>query len=294
MRKKATVVGPSIVVFIAAGIAGIAIVPTDPAVRAIHRGAVGAAAETSIVTAAAGAGMARAAAQPDFSAEWPALVERIERAHIGGDLQDLRSARADCRRLLDAAAAGPPRAQLRYALAYVNWRLLNHPDVTDGDERDDLGDEAVELLRENIAADDADVEAHALLGAVYGRQITSMWRGMTLGRRASAALDTAREIDERNPRFLLIKGVEMYHRPGMMGGGADDAEPWLRAAVGFFEAQPADPPWPNWGRADAYAWLGRTLAALDDEAGAREQYEKALAVEPDFDWVREVLLPRLR
>ena len=241
----------------------------------------------------AAAGIAGTAAQSDPGGELPALVDRIERAHIGGDVQDLMAARADCRRLLDGAPAGAPRAQLRYALAYVDWRLLNHPGVTDGDERDDLGDEAVELLRENIAADDADVEAHALLGAVYGRQITSVWRGMTLGRRASAALAAARALDERNPRFLFLKGIEMYHRPGMMGGGADEAEPWLRAAVGFFEAQPADPPWPNWGRADAYAWLGLTLAALDDEAGAREQYEKALEVEPDFYWVREVLLPRL-
>lgn len=271
----AAVTGTSIAVAVAAGIAGIAIVVIDPVVLAIHRGAVG------------------AAAQSNPGEELPGLVERIERAHIGGDVQDLWAAREDCRRLLDAAAAGTPRARLRYALAYVGWRLLNHPDVADGDERDDLGDEAVALLRENIEADEGDIEAHTLLGAVYGRQITSMWRGMTLGRRASAALDAARELDERNPRLLLMKGIEMYHRPGMMGGGADDAEPWLRAAVGFFEAQPADTPWPNWGRADAYAWLGLTLAALDDDAGAREQYEKALEVEPDFYWVREVLLPRL-
>ena len=246
---------------------------------------------TFIVVAVAA--VAGAAAQSGFDREWPALVERIERAHITGDVQGLMDARADCRRLLDGTPTGPQRAQLRYALAYANWRLLGHRDVTDGDERDDLGDEAVELLQENIAADDGDIEAHAPLGGVWGIQITSAWRGMRLGGRASAALDAARALDERNPRFLLVKGTDAFHRPGMFGGGADKAEPWLRAAVGFFEAQPADLPWPNWGRADAYAWLGRTLARLGDAAGAREQYTKALEIEPDFQWVRGVLLPDL-
>ena len=79
----------------------------------------------------------------------------------------------------------------------------------------------------------------------------------------------------------------------MFGGGVDRAERWFRSAVGFFEAQPADPAWPDWGRADAYAWLGRTLETLGNTAGARVQYRKALDVEPEFAWVRDVLLPDL-
>ena len=71
------------------------------------------------------------------------------------------------------------------------------------------------------------------------------------------------------------------------------ARPWFRSAVGFFEAQPTDPAWPDWGRADAHAWLGRTLARLGNTADAREQYRKALDVEPEFAWVRDVLLPDL-
>ena len=86
----------------------------------------------------------------------------------------------------------------------------------------------------------------------------------------------------RHPRLLLLQGIDTFHRPRMFGGGIDRAERWFRSAVGFFEAQPADRPWPDWGRAEAYAWLGRTLARLGDTAAAREQYMKALDVESEF------------
>lgn len=236
---------------------------------------------------------AAVSAQSDFDRTWPALVEQLDRTHVAGDLQGLMDVRADCRQLLDEPLSERQRRQVHYAIAYADWRLLGHPDMLDNEDRDELGDEAVELLRANVAADDTDVESQALLGGILGIQITSAWRAMRLGRRASAALDAARTLDERNPRFLLLKGIEMFHRPGMLGGGAEDAEPWFRSAAGFFEVQPPDQPWPDWGRADAYAWLGRTLARLGDAAGAREQYEKALDVEPDYAWVRDVLLPRL-
>ena len=241
----------------------------------------------------AAAGMAQGAEQSRFDREWPVLVDRVERGQVAGDVQVLMDVRRDCRLLLDEALTHRQQALVRYAIAYANWRLLSASHSLDDDQRDDLGDEAVELLEQNIETDNGDVESRALLGGVWGIQITSAWRGMRFGRRATAAFDGARAIDERNPRLLLLQGIDTFHRPDMFGGGVDRAERWFRSAVGFFEAQPADPAWPDWGRADAYAWLGRTLETLGNTAGAREQYRKALDVEPEFVWVRDVLLSNL-
>lgn len=238
-------------------------------------------------------GGAGIAAQSGFDGEWPALLERLERAHITGDIQGLTDARAELRRWMAEPLAEREQQQVRYAIAYANWRLLAHPDLRDHDDRDDWGDEAVELLRENLEADDGDIESHALLGSVWGMQITSMWSAMRLGGRASEALDAAQALDGSNPRFLLLKGIDLFHRPERFGGGAERAEAWFRSAAGFFDAQPAGQPWPDWGRPDAYAWLGRTLERLGDEAAARKSYEQALAIEPDFSWVSDALLPRL-
>jgi len=209
-------------------------------------------------------------------------------------MQGMTAARDAARWRLDEAPPGEARARLRYLLAYANWRLLGADPAPAGNARDALADEAESTLRTNLDARDDDVEAHALLGAVYGMKIgSSMWRGITIGRRASRAFDEARAVDEGNPRFLLLKGLDVYHRPERFGGGLERAERWFRSAVGFFAAQPSDAPWPHWGRRDAHAWLGRTLARLGDPDAAREQYERALAIEPGYAWVRDRLLPDL-
>ena len=235
-----------------------------------------------------------AAARTGADREWAAIVDVLDRAVVVGDAEGIDAARDRGLRLLDGALTGRQRARVRYLVAYANWRALGaRPDLAGGD-RDRLADEAAALLAENIAARDADVEAHALLGAVFGMKIgSSTWRGMTLGRRAARAFDAARAIDERNPRFLLLKGIDAFHRPAMFGGGPERAEAWFRSAIGHFEAQPPDLPWPNWGLLDARAWLGQTLARRGDPDGAREQYGLALEAAPDYAFVRRVLLPGL-
>ena len=233
---------------------------------------------------------ARSAAAPDRAA----IVDRIERSVVAGDAEGIAASRDAARQRLERAATEERRRPLRYLVAYANWRLLGTSPPPEDDERDALADEAESMLAANLAANAEDVEAQALLGAVYGMKIgSSTWRGMTLGPRAGRALDAARAIDERNPRFLLLKGLDVYHRPAMFGGGLERAERWFRSAVGFFAARPSDDPWPNWGRLDAHAWLGRTLARLGDENGARQQYERVLRAEPDHAFVRDFLLPRL-
>ncbi len=240
------------------------------------------------------AGPAGAQEPPAADPARAAIAGDLDRAVVAGDVEGIAAARDAARRRLEEAPSGEAQARLRYLLAYANWRLLGTDPAPAGDERDALADEAESMLRANLAVRDDDAEAHALLGAVYGMKIgNSMWRGMTLGRRASRAFDEAREIDERNPRFLLLKGLDVYHRPARFGGGLERAERWFRSAVGFFAAQPPDAPRPNWGRLDAHAWLGRTLARLGDPDAAREQYERALAIEPDYVWVRDFLLPDL-
>lgn len=241
-----------------------------------------------------GVGAAEAQVTPRGDPESAAIVDRLRRSAVAGDAEAIAAARDATRRLLQRAPTEEDRRPLRYLLAYANWRLLGTHPPPDGNERDALADEAESMLAANLAGNEADVEAQALLGAVYGMKIgSSTWRGMTLGRRAGRALDAARAIDERNPRFLLLRGLDIYHRPAMFGGGLERAERWFRAAVGFFAAQPSDPPWPNWGRLDAHAWLGRTLARLGDVDAAREQYAKVLEAEPDHAFVRDFLLPRL-
>jgi tetratricopeptide (TPR) repeat protein len=137
-------------------------------------------------------------------------------------------------------------------------------------------------------------KAHALLSTVYGQEIgTSMWKGITLGPKASLSIDTAMKLARDNPRVALQAGVGAWFTPKMFGGGMDKAEKELRRAEALFARQPADAVWPNWGRLDVLAWMGQLLAAKGDRQRARAYYQRAIESEPDYVWVRDVLLPAL-
>ena len=228
-----------------------------------------------------------------FDETFAALIDRLERAYVQGNAPELLAVRADLAELLDTGLTGGQRSITRYTVAYVNWRLFTIPDGVPADDRSALLDDAVDLLTRDLDADDGNAESHALLASVYGMQIDSAWKGMTLGRRASRASARALELAPANPRVLLQDGVGKLHTPGMFGGGADRAEAMLLRALAAFRTEPPDRPWPRWGRIDTYAWLGQISAERGDLAVARRYYQQALEVEPGFAWVRYALLPAL-
>ena len=248
-----------------------------------------------VVLAAACAALVAPAAPvaADFDETFAALVERLERAYPAGDAAELLAVRADLADLPDAGLTAGQRSLTRYTTAYVNWRLFTIPDAVPADDRAALLDDAVDLLTRDLEADDGNAESHALLASVYGMQIDSAWKGMTLGRRASRASARALELAPGNPRVLLQDGVGKLHTPRMFGGGADRAEAMLHRALAAFRTEPPDRPWPRWGLIDAYAWLGQISVERDDLAAARRHYGQALDLEPEFAWVRYALLPAL-
>lgn len=225
-------------------------------------------------------------------ADWSQLTTRLEKAAIDGATNDLKAIRADLMQRI--TAPGRDEAALRYAAAYAAYRLVNLPGVTDK-EKTALLDDAIAQLQAVVKRNPKDAEAHALLGSVYGLQIAAapFVRGMTLGPRANAALDRAAEIDGGNPRVLLVQGVSAFNTPAMFGGGTDKAEQFLRRSLDRFATEPANKPWPNWGRFDAHVWLGQALLQKGNRAGARAEYDQARTLAPNSGWLRYVLLPEL-
>ena len=233
-------------------------------------------------------------AAADFQEAWPGLLDRIERAYVQGDSADMTAVRTALKDLLATDLSGGERSIARYTIAYLDWRLFTLRQGLPDDERDALLEEAVELLTEDIADNEENAESHALLASVYGMQIgSSAWRGMILGMRASRSSARALDLEPANPRILLLDGVGKLHTPAMFGGGEEKAEALLQRAVAAFQTEPADRPWPRWGLIDAYAWLGQIMVRRADHRAARRYYMDALDIEPEFRWVRGVLLPAL-
>jgi tetratricopeptide (TPR) repeat protein len=216
---------------------------------------------------------------------------QIEAASTRGDIEQVRGARALVERAL-TAFAGDPLLQHYYAYAlYREANLLVGRERNEKEYRALL--EQADSVLEQSASKLALPETYALHSSVLGQLINNPLRGMTLGPRSSSAMDRAVELGPRNPRVWMLRGVNAMFTPAMFGGGIEKAEGYLRKAITLFTDDKPTPPFPAWGHAEAYAWLGQVLRKQKRIDEARLAYGKALQIEPDFGWVRNVLLPAL-
>jgi hypothetical protein len=221
------------------------------------------------------------------------VVGRLEAAVLREDAPAVQAVRLDLLRRLATAPADRAPA-IRYTVAYAAWRLAFGRSV-DPREQALLVDDAVTQLRTVLDVQPRHAEALGLLSGVYGAKISKAPDlGMTLGPESGQLLSRALALEPDNPRLLLLRGQSLFHTPPEYGGSVREAETVLRRATEAFARVGADAPWPHWGRFDAHAWLGQALAARQDKAGARAEYEKALALAPESGWVKYVLLPAVK
>jgi tetratricopeptide (TPR) repeat protein len=225
---------------------------------------------------------------------WTDIVARLDHGAAASDAAELRAAIADAHTLAEASTKDRERALALSGAAYGAWRLCVLPDVQTS-ESVALMKRAEQDLRALLKINPRSGEAYAMLANVLGQMIrlSGGANKMELGPEASANRAEAMRVEPDNPRVVLLGAVTLFHTPPEYGGGPDKAEADLRRAIALFAQEPPNRPWPNWGRFDAHAWLGQTLAARGDKAGARAEYNLALAEWPQSRWVRSVLLPAL-
>ncbi len=83
-------------------------------------------------------------------------------------------------------------------------------------------------------------------------------------------------------------GISYLERPELFGGDVDKAEASFNKAIQLFEkSHNLRAGWPTWGHAEAYVYLGRVYLDRGDMIRARDAFEKALLIAPDFVWARE-------
>jgi tetratricopeptide (TPR) repeat protein len=138
-------------------------------------------------------------------------------------------------------------------------------------------------------------ETPALRASVTGQLIAvgGMLAGMRLGSKADALMESAVALGPDNPRVLMLRGVSFFFKPRMFGGGSDKALQDLQRAADLFAKDRPVSPAPSWGHAEVYAWLGQVYAGEKRTDDARSAYKRALEIEPEFGWVKHVLLPSL-
>jgi tetratricopeptide (TPR) repeat protein len=235
-----------------------------------------------------------AGAQATGTAKWADSARReIDAANAQADLPQLTAAAA----MLERALIATPSDHL--LLYYRALALYRAAGVYTGQKRNEEARRALEEadhLLEDATSKNPSADALALRGAVIGQLIGvsgNPFAGMTQGPKASGLIDRAMELEPKNPRVWLIRGISAMFTPRMFGGGTDKAERDLRKAIELFPGDSPTPPNPSWGHAEAYVWLGQALQKEGRMSEARAAYDRALEIQPNYAWVQRVLIPSL-
>lgn len=221
-----------------------------------------------------------------------AATERaIERAYLHGNRAELATA---VKPIEAELATNPKDPALLYERAfghYATSSALFRPD--DKEELKAELETAVAILKQ-VHGQPWEAEAAALQSTILGRLIgiEGGMSGMTLGPKAGQLLGRAAKQAPQSPRVLLFRAISLLNTPAAFGGDREEAAKVAQQAIDAFAAN-AQQPGPHWGEADAWVWLGMAKRSGGDIAGTKAAWEKALAIEPDYGWVKFALLPSL-
>ncbi|MGE5498174.1 MAG: tetratricopeptide repeat protein [Syntrophothermus sp.] len=185
---------------------------------------------------------------------------------------------------------------LLYYLTYADYKLLEMSLRQEGKD-------AFSLYYENAAARAGKLaenkewssEARVLQSAIYMMKIASSpMTAVALSPKINGLLQEAEKADPENPRTYIIRGTMAFNTPAMFGGSKSEAAENFRKAVKIFDRQDTSfTVRPSWGYAESLAWLGRSLEEEGNYDAAKFTYLKALSIDPNYAWVKYVLMPGL-
>jgi hypothetical protein len=237
--------------------------------------------------------------------DWADVEGRIQYAYYTNDARALHAMLASLRpkpadgeegAVSDLSTRAYFRALTHYRLAQV---LITTQKSKAKDAIDDCGDEidsAVEALpKVPLGLDESDAgrrqraEDYALATActLAGREMSSLPFG---GGRIGSRIDEAVKLEPKNPRVRLVEALAAFDRAGKDAAEKAAALKKLRTVTQMFEtARAGASSTPEWGAAEAYAFLGRALYDQRDVVGAREALERSLLIAPDYAFARNLM-----
>jgi hypothetical protein len=226
-------------------------------------------------------------AQSGDATELTAAKHAIQDAMDHGDGPAGMKARS---RVVALSAAEPKSAALHYWVAFADWRVVPFLIAMDKKQAESICADGVSQCEQALALDPKYGEALALKSSLEGESITfHPESGRSLGPVMIGEMARAVALAPANPRVLLLDGVNTFHMPSFVGGGAAPALAKLKHAEAAFAASPDS--LTEWGYDDACVWAGRSAMELKDFAGARAYFEKALEINAANGWVRTGLMP---
>jgi hypothetical protein len=245
------------------------------------------------------------ATKPTFTTpharELAELKAKVMSADYRGDLAELAKLRDEVGKLATDADLG---YLANYWSGFAGWRL-----AMNGMNQNMAEDELIRHLRRAAADMYAAIavraefaDAYAAAAGINGWILGWMMRTKTddgavveHARLALLLLGRAKSLEPRNPRVLWIQGGFQLTMGPARGGGTDVALATFRDMVALTEHAAVDPqsPLPDWGKPEALMMLANVHLAANDVGAARDAAKAALALEPDWAYVRDNLIPKI-
>jgi len=218
--------------------------------------------------------------------------EKIAAASSVWDKDKMLEARAHFERIL---AMGEKEWLLNYYIAYCDYHLATYA-FSEEDKKSTMGfvNDGLARLKRSIRENSEFAGSYALMSSLYGYKINLRpWAGFLYGPRVGKYLATALALGPANPRVHYIQGTSTFHTPERFGGGKEKAKIAFQEAIELFSVEVVSPLMPDWGYSEAYCWLGLCELDLGDTVAAKLHFDKALDIDPENNWVKYRLLPRL-
>jgi hypothetical protein len=229
------------------------------------------------------------------------LVAAVQQADYRADLGQLRVLAAQIEPFTRDSALACAAHSWR---GFAYWRRAlngaNQPDADPAVIEQDFADAAAEFRRA-LALDSTDLEAQIGAGATL---MSLGWfrrrdpvQAADLWREAQRLLDKAERRDPENPRLRFVSAGQVYWTPAEFGGDQERAIEMVNQGLERVRGTrpPADPLVPGWGEAELHmlAAFFHSDRATPDLVRAEHHARAALAFHPDWQYVRDILLPQI-
>ncbi len=134
---------------------------------------------------------------------------------------------------------------------------------------------------------------HAYKSAFYGFKIgLAPFKAPILGPKSVKQAELAVEADPDNPLGYIQQGNAQFYMPPVFGGSKTEAIEKFLKAIHLMkrDGQSVEN---DWNYLSLLVLIAQSYEEMENWEQAKKYYNQALAVEPEFEWVKKELLPGL-
>jgi tetratricopeptide (TPR) repeat protein len=135
-------------------------------------------------------------------------------------------------------------------------------------------------------------DAHGLKAGIYGFKIILFPTQVIFnGPKGKNYLEKASSYNEISASILVEMANYKYHTPALLGGDINEAIKYYEYAIRLFEL--TDQKKHNWQYINTMVWLAISYDKKGENVKAAKLLSKILKLEPDFNWVKNDLYPKI-